>query len=477
MNIPTLRSILPTLLFLTPLFPAAAATPTFSKEIAPILFQNCASCHRVGEVGPFPLLTYEDARKRAKTIAVAVEKRLMPPWKATPGLVSYHDETRLTDPQIALIKAWADAGAPEGNRAVLPPAPKFPTGWSLGEPDLVLQSDREFRLDAEGRDVYQCFVIPTNLAEDRYLSAIEVRPDNRRIVHHVIAYTDTTGRGRQRDAETAELGYRTFGGPGVPGAQWLEGWAPGKNPRHLPPSHGIFVPKGADIILQVHYNKTGKPETDRTKIGFHFTKGPVDKRVRIHTHAFPALNIQPGNANYTVTSSYTVPSNVTVLAVWPHMHLLGRTISVEATLPTGAKQPMVTVPDWDFNWQLGYHFKEPLKFPSGTKIQLTARYDNSENNPANPSRPPKAVRWGEQTTDEMCIAFYAYTVDSEHLTQGIAASGMKGGLGGNNREAAQTLLQEALKRFDKDGDGKLNDDERAEAVKAFQERFGTGKKL
>ena len=458
--------LLATLVFLAPSLTASAAPPTFSRDIAPILFKNCVTCHRPGEVGPFSLLTYEDARKRAKTIATAVEKRLMPPWKAAPGLVAYHDEMRLSDAQIALIKVWAANGAPEGNRADLPPAPKFASGWQLGEPDLVLQPDRDFTLVAEGRDVYQCFVIPTNFAEDRYISVMETRPSNSRIVHHVIAFTDTTGKGRERDAATPEPGYQTFGGPGVPGAQWLEGWAPGKNPRPLPAGHGMLVPKGADIILQVHYNKTGKPETDRTKVGFHFTKGPVDKRVRVHTHAFPALNIRPGDAHYAVTNTYTVPANVTVLAVWPHMHLLGRTMAVEAMLPNGTKQPMVTVPDWDFNWQLGYHFKEPLKLPGGSKIKLTATYDNSTNNPANPSHPPKAVRWGEQTTDEMCIAFYAYTVDAEHLTQGIAADGMKGG---RNREALMALMQEALKRFDKDGDGKLNDAERAEAVKAFQQ--------
>ena len=462
--------LLAALVSLASLAPAAQAkaAPTFTKDIAPILFAHCAACHRPGEVGPFSLLTYEEARKRAKTVGAAVEKRLMPPWKAAPDLVAYHDNPRLSDGQIALIKEWAANGAPEGNRADLLPAPKFTAGWTLGEPDLVLQADREFTLEAEGRDVYQCFVIPTKFAEDRFISVMEVRPGNRRVVHHVVAFTDTTGKGRERDEATPETGYRTFGGPGVPGAQWLEGWAPGKNPRHLPAGHGLLVPKGADIILQVHYNKTGKVETDHTKIGFHFCKQPVDKRVRVHTHAFPGLNIQPGDANYAVTNSYTVPANVTVLAVWPHMHLIGRAMTVEATLPNGNKQPMVTVPDWDFNWQFGYHFKEPLKFPGGTKIQLTAHYDNSKNNPANPSRPPKAVRWGEQTTDEMCIAFYAYTVDTEHLTQGIAAGGMNRG---RDRETIQ-----ALKPFDKDGDGKLNDAERAEAVKAFQERFGSKQK-
>ena len=458
------------LLLIAPAAIAAPPPPTFTRDIAPILFQHCTACHRPGEVGPFPLLTYEDARKRAKTIAAAVEKRLMPPLKAAPGLVAYHDEMRLTDAQMDLIKNWAAHGAPEGNRAALPPAPKFASGWQLGEPDLVLQADREFTLEAEGRDIYQCFVIHTHFAEDRYISVMETRPCNRRIVHHVVAFTDTTGKGRERDAATPEPGYRTFGGPGVPGAQWLEGWAPGKNPRPLPAGHGMLIPKGADIILQVHYNKTGKAETDQTKVGLHFTKGPVDKRVRVHTHAFPALSIRPGDAQYAVTNTYTVPANVTVLAIWPHMHLLGRSMNVEAALPSGARQPMVTVPDWDFNWQLGYHFKEPLKFPAGTRITLTARYDNSENNPANPSRPPRHVRCGEHTTDEMCIAFYAYTVDAEHLTQGVAAGGMNGGRGG--REAVQALLQEAVRLFDKDGDGKLNDAERAEAVKAFQERFG-----
>ncbi|MSR66965.1 MAG: ascorbate-dependent monooxygenase [Pedosphaera sp.] len=410
---------------------AAQKSPTFSKDIAPILFKHCANCHRVGEVGPFPLLTFEDAHKRAKTLATVVEKRLMPPWKAEDGPVAYHDNPRLSDGQIAIIKNWVAAGTPEGNRADLPATPKFSTGWQLGQPDQILQMSQEFNINSEGRDVYQCFVIPTGSTENQYISAVEVRPGNRSVVHHVIAYTDTTGNGRKRDATTIEPGYRTFGGPGFFGAEWLDGWAPGKNPRHLPPGHGMLVPKGADIILEVHYKKSGKAETDQSQIGLHFCKDKVDKRVRVHSHAHGNLRIPAGEAHHSVTNIYTVPAAVTLLAVWPHMHLIGREMTVTAALPDGKMQPMVRVTDWDFNWQLGYHFKEPLKFPARTKITLKASYDNSENNPANPSRPPKYVRWGEQTTDEMCIAFYAYTIDAERINH--APSKSKPGTGTTGR--------------------------------------------
>ena len=403
---------------------------TFAKHIAPILNQNCASCHRPGEVAPFSLLTYEDAKKRAKQLAVVTHSKYMPPWKAEAGFGQFVDERRLTTEQIALIKEWADSGAPLGSPADLPQTPKFPAGWTLGEPDVVIQPSDSYTLAAEGKDVYQCFVVPTNYSEDRYISAIEVRPENRSVVHHVIAFLDSSGKARELDARSSEPGYASFGGVGFLPSGSLGGWAPGNLPRHLPDGVGMLLPKGSDIVLQVHYHKSGKAEKDRTKVGLYFSKKPVDKQLRIVPVIGFMLNIPPGDPNYTVRASLPMVVDSTVLQVMPHMHLLGREMTVKAVLPDGSEKPMVKVPDWDFNWQTTYTFKEPMKLPRGSRVDLVARYDNSEKNPRNPNSPPKRVGWGEETGDEMCIAFLFGTIDAEHLTKGQSAGGFRG-LGGS----------------------------------------------
>jgi mono/diheme cytochrome c family protein len=400
---------------------------TFNRDIAPIVFQNCAGCHHAGEVAPFPLVTYQDVKQHARQIQLVTGRRIMPPWKAADGFGEFHDARRLADDQIAAIRDWVEAGTPEGKRSDLPRPPKFTAGWMLGEPDTVLEPEEPYTLAAEGRDVYRCFVVPTNYSQDRYISAVEVRPGNRMVVHHMIAFIDTSGAARKLDAADPGPGYTTFGGVGFAPEGTIGGWAPGNLPRNLPAGVGILLPKGADVVLQVHYHKSGKIETDRTRVGLYFCKGPVDKRLRVSAAINPFLRIPPGDSAYTVRASRPVPADVTVLQVMPHMHLLGREMTVTATLPDGSLKPMVKVPDWDFNWQTTYTFREPLKLPRGSRIDLVARYDNSDQNPRNPSSPPKVVTWGEQTTNEMCIAFFFYTVDAEHLTQGVSASAFPGG--------------------------------------------------
>ena len=401
--------------------PRPPGTLTFARDVAPILFNNCAVCHRAGEVAPFSLTSYTDAAKRAKTIASVVEKRVMPPWKAAPG-PAYVDECRLADDQIGLIKQWAAEGAKEGNPADLPALPKFPGGWRNGEPDLVLEMPVAFNVPPEGRDIYQNFVIPTGFKDDKWLSAVEIHPGNRRVVHHVLVHLDVSGRARELDAKDPGPGYRTGGGVGFPSAGQIGGWAPGNVARRSPDGIGVNVPKNADVVFQIHYNLSGKPETDRTRVGLYFARAPVDKRARL----FPLMsriNIPAGDADYRVTSTMPVPSDVTLRSVMPHMHLLGRDMRVYATLPDGRQLPLVHVPDWDFNWQMGYTFREPVKLPRGSKVTMEARYDNSADNPRNPNSPPKAVRWGEQTTDEMCLAYLNFTVDAESLTNGRIVPG------------------------------------------------------
>lgn len=391
---------------------ATTAAPTFTKDVAPLLWKHCASCHRPGEVGPFSLLSYEDAAKRAEFLVQITADRRMPPWKAEPDFGRFHDEQRLTADEIALLRRWAEAGAPEGNPSDLPPAPKFTDGWQLGEPDMVLEMAEDFAVPADGRDIYQCFVIPIPIDSNRTVSAIEFRPGNRRIVHHAILYLDSNGAARERDEREPGYGYRSFGGPGVLPTGGLGGWAPGAQPRFLPDGVGKFLRKGSDLVLQVHYHPSGKPETDRSKVGVYFTKKPAQTIVGgIAVSNRP--QIPAGDKNYRLTArSEPLPVDVNLLAVAPHMHLLGRSMKAQAVLPDGKAVPLVWIKDWDFNWQMAYGFLQPVRIPKGAHIEVESIYDNSADNPFNPNSPPKDVRWGEQTTDEMCLLSVVLTTDS-----------------------------------------------------------------
>ena len=251
------------------------------------------------------------------------------------------------------------------SRSAVPPVPHFASDWTLGPPDAQFQPSRAYTLAAEGNDVYRCFVIPTHYGEDRWVTAMQVRPGNAKVVHHIIVYLDGKGKGRQQEADTHD-GNPGFTGAGFSATGALGGWAPGNGPHPLPPGVGIRLPKGADIVLQVHYHKDGKSETDLSQIGLYFTRGPVDKPLRIWPLAAP-LWIAPGDAHYTTHADLTVPADATLLEVMPHMHLLGRTMTVTATRPDGTTQSLVDVPDWDFNWQSTYVYRQPVRLPKGTK--------------------------------------------------------------------------------------------------------------
>lgn len=391
---------------------AGAEVPTFNRDIAPILFENCAACHRPNEVAPFPLLTYEDARRKAKTIARVVEERSMPPWKAAQGHGEFLGQRRLNDGQIATIRRWAEAGAPEGAGRP-PPAPKFPEGWFLGRPDLVLKMPEPFICPAEGPDIYQCFVLPTNLTEDKYVTAVEYRPGNRRVVHHAILHVDTSGRARELDVADPGPGYRQSGGVGFRSGGGLGGWAPGTLPRHTPEGVARLLRKHSDIVVQTHFHPSGKPEEEQSQIGLYFAKKPPQKL----SHSFPLfgwpLNIPAGEKDYRVRGQFTLPLDVEVFGIMPHAHLLAREIKVQAVLPDGKTQPMIWIPDWDFNWQEQYQYTTPLRLPKGTRLEMQFRYDNSADNPRNPHHPPRRVRWGEQTTDEMAITFFQFVIPHE----------------------------------------------------------------
>lgn len=472
----------------------ADSTVSFTRNVAPILYAHCVSCHRPGEVAPFPLRTYEEVKKHARQIADVTDTRTMPPWKAEQGADVFHDARRLSADEIGILSKWVKQGFPQGNPADLPPMPQFTEGWQLGEPDAVVDPGEDFHVPAEGPDIYRCFVFPTHFGEDRYLAAMEVRPGNRRIVHHAMGYVDVTGRARALDAADPGPGYTAFGGVGFAPAGTLDGWGPGIIPRRLPDGVGMFLPKDSDIVVQLHYHPDGKAEADRTRIGLYFcnTKAkPVDKRLHMAVALNFGVDVPAGEANHEEQASLTIPADITLLRLAPHMHLLGRDITVSATFPDGARRVLVGVPAWDFRWQGIFSFKEPVKLPRGTTVDVVAHYDNTAANPDNPSRPPREVRWGEGTDDEMCVAALFYTVDAEHVTEGVSGSAIMpvpGGGGGHIAQAAQppattgnfvgiagrlspeAQAKMAMKLFDKNGDGKLDAEERAAAMK-FIEQF------
>jgi hypothetical protein len=359
------------------------------------------------------LLSYDDAAKRADFLAEIAADRRMPPWKAEPNFGKFHDERRLSDSHIATLAAWAKAGAPQGDLKDLPPEPKFIDGWQLGEPDLVLEMPETFSVPADGRDVYQCFVIPIPTTENRTVAGVEFRPGNRRVVHHAIMYLDANGAARKRDAEDPTPGYRSFGGPGVLPTGGLGGWAPGAQPHLLPEPIGKFLRKGSDLVLQIHYHPNGKPETDRSMVGVYFTKKPATTVVGGLAIMNHRLYVPAGEKRQVVTAeSEKLPVDVNVIGIGPHMHLLGRQMKVTAETPSGDVVPMIWIKDWDFNWQGAYGYQKPLRLPKGSVIHVESIYDNSTDNPHNPSSPPKDVRWGEQTTDEMCLLSVQVTTDS-----------------------------------------------------------------
>ncbi len=317
------------------------------------------------------------------------------------------------------IAKWVDNGAPQGNPADLPTPLDFSGGWALGEPDLVLSYPEAYTPPATG-DMYRCFPMPTNVTSDRWVSAIDIKPGDPETVHHVIAYLDTTGESQSLDEHDPGPGYTSFGGPGFavsnPAAATLGGWAPGARPITLPDGIAYSLPANARVVLQVHYHPHhGNPKPDTTRIGIYYAKTKPSKRLYVVPLINTGFAIPPNDPAYHVGANYVAPVAVHLWVIAPHMHLLGRKMSVQALFPSGETKCLINIDDWDFNWQGLYRYNEGIALPRGAWLSLDATYDNSSGNFRNPNVPPKPVYWGEQTTDEMCIAFLGVTLDFENM--------------------------------------------------------------
>ncbi len=394
--------------------PPSLAMVNYSENVAGILNSHCAECHRPGEVAPFSLLGYENAKKWSRMIAQVTGSRRMPPWKAVHGFGEFADENILSELQVETLRRWAEAGAPRGDVGKEPKPPVFRSEWPLGEPDHVLRPAKPHPLDAAGQDEYRHFVLKTSFKETRWVRAMAVRPGNPRVVHHVIAFLDEQGRSHAIESRTSDgkQGYVSFGGLGFMPDGSLGGWAPGLRPQTTPEGIAFELKPGTTIVMQVHYHRTGKPEVDQTRLGLYFAKEPIKKSMNLAWLANPFFRLPSGESNHRVQMTYPIPADVTIYSVMPHMHLLGRSMKAEAILPNGSRKPLIHIRDWDFNWQLNYMFKQPIKLPKGSKVSVEAFYDNSSSNPNQPSNPPRPVTWGEETTDEMFLLIASYSLDA-----------------------------------------------------------------
>ena len=388
---------------------AQNARPTFTEAIAPIVYENCVTCHRPGEAAPFSLISYDDVKNRGQLISAVTTSRYMPPWQATHGFGDFQDERRLTDAQIQTIATWVKNGMPEGPKAMMPALPKFTTGWRLGTPDLVLEMTKDFEVPASGPDIFRNFVIPSGLLEDRWVRAVEFRPSARTVVHHALFAYVRSGAYASVDGADGKPGFRGLApigaNPNIAPAGPLGGWAVGASPRFLPEGLALPMGKGSDFVIQMHFHPTGKAEREKSTVGIYFAPKAPDRMLRVlqlpGLFGIGSLQEIPAGGTYAMERSATMPVDVKVYLANPHAHYLGKEFKATATLPDGTMKPLLWIQDWDFNWQDGYNYKEPLILPKGTRIDVRITYDNTAANPRNPSNPPQRVWWGEQSTDEM----------------------------------------------------------------------------
>jgi peroxiredoxin/mono/diheme cytochrome c family protein len=378
---------------------------SWSGEVAAIVQDRCQNCHRPGQSGPFDLLSYDDARRRAAGIAEVVAERRMPPWHADPRHGKFANDRHLSPKERATLLAWVEQGTPLGDPAKAPAPKSWVDGWNIGQPDQVIELPEEYIVKADGTLNYQYFVVPSGFTEDRWIQAAEARPTDRGVVHHIIVYLQVPGQPRDR-------------GPGV----HLCGYAPGDMPTVLPPGTAKRIPKGANFVFQVHYTPNGKVRKDRSALGLIFAKTPPTTEAITHGIANPKFAIPPGDANYEVKDSWRTRRDITLLAFMPHMHLRGKDFQYDAVYPDGRRETLLKVPAYDFAWQSYYTLAEPLKLPAGTRIDCVAHYDNSEGNRVNPD-PTDTVRWGDQTWQEMMIGYIDYTVPipEDQRPKGVAA--------------------------------------------------------
>jgi len=415
-------------------------SPTYTKDVAPVLYKHCTSCHRAGEIAPMSLMTYAETRPWARSIGARVAAGIMPPWHAQAGFGDFENDRRLTDVEKDTIASWVAAGAPEGDPRDLPAPPKYAEGWSIRQPDVVLTMQEDYPIPATGTIAYQYFEVPTGFTEDKWIQAYEVRPSNRAVVHHVIVYARPPAPPPGGPVQSAARPVPVFtfaegmdipagqtGGPELPADQRkapgpndrpaprrlgasLGGYVPGTAARLYPQGTAVRVAAGSTLIFQMHYTTTGKATTDRTSIGLVFAPSPPQTELRNAALINGSFEIPAGASDHRVDAEMTINRDVTLWSMLPHTHVRGKRWTYDVTYPDGRTEVILSVPKYDFEWQTDYMFKRPLKLPKGTKLHATAWYDNSRGNRSNPD-PSSKVWWGDQTWEEMMFTGLLYSVD------------------------------------------------------------------
>ncbi len=392
-----------TVLALASLIPAHAET--FYKDVLPILQQHCQSCHRPGAIAPMPLLSFKDTKPWAKAMREAVLHKRMPPWFAESGSVRLADDPKLTPKEIATLNGWVLSGAPEGDLKDAPAPIQWTRGWNIRTPNLVLTMPDAVRVPARGELHYQFVILPLQTTEDRWVEAVEIRPGQRGIVHHLVTYIREPGSTWLRDAPVG----KPFVRPGVTTSDILAIYAPGQQPAICPPGMAKRIPAGSDIVLQIHYTPNGRSVEDRTSVGLVWAKEPPSKRVLTLQIATTDFRIPAGESNHRVTAYGTLPNDCLLLSLFPHMHLRGKAFEYAIVEPGGVVETLLRVAPYEFAWQLSYRLAEPKLLRKGTRLQCTAWYDNSPNNPRNPD-PTVDVAYGEHSRDEMMVGFFEVAV-------------------------------------------------------------------
>jgi hypothetical protein len=390
----------------------AAAAPsdvTFHKDVLPVLQKNCQNCHRPGEAAPMSFLDYKNTRPWAKAIKTAVLSKQMPPWYADAHYGQFANAPKLTQSEIDTLVAWSDSGAKEGNPKFAPAPVAFTDGWQIGKPDYIIEMPLEYSVPANGTIDYQYIAIPTSFPEDRWVQAAEARPGNKALVHHIIAFVSEPNNPAVRDAKPG-VPFVPKSGEGSLGlSASVAGYAPGMVPQVLLPGQAKLLPAGATIVLQMHYTANGSAGTDRSRVGLIFAKEPPKEKVLTLAAANGRFAIPPGDGAYRVDSKIVLQHDSKLVSLLPHMHFRGKSFEYRATYPSGEKEVLLSVPKYDFNWQLTYYEAAQKVLPQGTVVECTAYFDNSANNKYNPD-PTKEVHWGDQTWEEMMIGFFDVAV-------------------------------------------------------------------
>jgi hypothetical protein len=409
---------------------ADAEPVTFNKDIAPILFHQCVECHRPGQVAPFSLLTYDDAKKRSKMIRSVTSEHIMPPWKSVEGNGSFVGERRLAASEIDLVDRWVTQGKLEGDAKDLPAPPQYTDGLETGAARHRAENGRAVRNSRRRSRRLSQFRLHPRHPKGKYIKAAEFRPSNRRVVHHAQLCVDTTGRGRKQDAADPAPG---FDGAGSPPGQLFPGsmatWTPGRDPIPLP--DGISMPwkEGADFVVQLHLHPSGKPEAEQSSIGFYLTDQPPQRSMADLLLIDMKIDIPPGEPSYRTRAQLTLPIDVETVGLFPHMHMIGREFKLTAYPPQGEPISLLWINDWDFNWQVYYQYTVPMRLTAGTRVVMESVHDNSADNIRNPNQPPKRVTWGEQTTDEMSLAFFQVMPVREEDFDKLGVNERRGKLG------------------------------------------------